>query len=192
MRAFEWHIFKLLLQRIKSETGHIGLNAFLHRMGMVDSSTCPNCLATETAHHVILFCSEYEEFRRICWADGAPATFEQACQEGVTRGSRRARDSLRLIALRSPHFFALRTHPAAGRGAPLGSLPPLRECRRALHCEVLAIWKHWMGMDSWNTIADSRAPVGIFGRIDGLLATQEHIWLPHEGKQKNFWGELVT
>lgn len=183
MRAFEWRIFKLLRQRIESETRHIGLNAFLHRMGKVDSPTCPNCLATETAHfsapNTRIFggyagqtgprrplnkpwatdaspkrppssCSALDgclTFSRHPRSTTTPALTStnrlslslgrtwtgtvthgarrKPCQEGVTRGSRRARDSLRLIALRTPHFcpadptlLPSGPPPGCGRRAP--------------------------------------------------------------------------
>ena len=46
-------------------TGHVPLNAYLHKIQKVDSLICPNCLQyNETVIHYILHCKKYKEKRK--------------------------------------------------------------------------------------------------------------------------------
>ncbi|KAK6972214.1 hypothetical protein R3P38DRAFT_2418296, partial [Favolaschia claudopus] len=46
-------------------TGHIGLNAFLHRIHAVDSPNCPRCGTPETVSHFLLSCPRFRDARHI-------------------------------------------------------------------------------------------------------------------------------
>ncbi|KAI4526963.1 hypothetical protein K523DRAFT_242524, partial [Schizophyllum commune Tattone D] len=43
---------------------HIGLNAYLHRIGAVNSALCARCIARETVEHYLLRCQRYVKERR--------------------------------------------------------------------------------------------------------------------------------
>ncbi|KAJ6507032.1 hypothetical protein C8R45DRAFT_802455, partial [Mycena sanguinolenta] len=44
-------------------TGHISLNAHLHRFGATPSPSCPQCLVPETVAHYLLSCPLYRRQR---------------------------------------------------------------------------------------------------------------------------------
>ncbi|KAJ6479687.1 hypothetical protein C8R45DRAFT_805059, partial [Mycena sanguinolenta] len=45
------------------QTGHIGLNAHLHRFSAVPSSLCSHCAVPETVPHYLLSCQAYRRQR---------------------------------------------------------------------------------------------------------------------------------
>ncbi|QRV84548.1 Reverse transcriptase from transposon X-element protein [Ceratobasidium sp. AG-Ba] len=50
---------------IQLRTGHVPLNAYLHRFGHVESASCPACnQRAETVEHFLMHCSAYEQERR--------------------------------------------------------------------------------------------------------------------------------
>ncbi|KAK7062334.1 hypothetical protein R3P38DRAFT_2678851 [Favolaschia claudopus] len=55
-------------------TGHIGLNAYLARFGLVDSDLCPTCREPETVNHFLLTCRRFsqqrDDLRRSLFANG--------------------------------------------------------------------------------------------------------------------------
>jgi hypothetical protein len=44
-------------------TGHIGLNAYLHRFNLAASPLCPLCAVTETVPHYLFLCPAYRRQR---------------------------------------------------------------------------------------------------------------------------------
>lgn len=55
-------------------TGHIGLNAYLARFGLVDSDLCPTCRERESVNHYLFTCRRFSQqrdiLRRVLFADG--------------------------------------------------------------------------------------------------------------------------
>ncbi|KAJ7656945.1 hypothetical protein DFH06DRAFT_908939, partial [Mycena polygramma] len=55
-------------------TGHIGLNAYLARFGLVDSDLCSTCQERESVHHYLLTCRRFSQgrdtLRRALFDDG--------------------------------------------------------------------------------------------------------------------------
>ena len=46
-------------------TGHVPLQAYLHRFNLADSSTCPSCgNEPETVTHYLLYCESHDTHRR--------------------------------------------------------------------------------------------------------------------------------
>ncbi|KAJ7722151.1 hypothetical protein DFH07DRAFT_720197, partial [Mycena maculata] len=48
-------------------TGHVGLNAYLARFGVVDLNLCPACREPETVNHFLLTCRRFMGQRNVLW-----------------------------------------------------------------------------------------------------------------------------
>jgi hypothetical protein len=48
-------------------TGHVGLNVYLTRFGVVDSDLCQTCCEPETVNHFLLMCHRFMQQRDILW-----------------------------------------------------------------------------------------------------------------------------